>query len=179
MNHLYHTLNQASRLFKNKQVVYITLYCGLIVAAPICIADLWGKLYLVNIYGIDSNFAGYISTTLIYLGIALGSLIWGILHSIFIFDTKTLKTVSTFMFILLIVFFVAPISSPIIVAIVAFMIGALAAVKVVCYELAKRYVTYDNLAVVVAFMAMSVTFSSFVLVSLVGFHKKTFRILYQ
>ncbi len=154
---------ESVQIIKNKQIIYILLYVGLIVAGPICIADLWGKLFLVEIYGVEKSTASYISTTLIYLGIAFGSLIWGTLHSIFVFGKKTLITVSLLMTVCIISIFILPSISLPAMAIISFVIGGLSAIKVVGYEIAKRYVKYENLALVVSLMAMSVTFGSFII----------------
>lgn len=161
-------LKSSFNIIKNRQVVYLALYTGLIVAGPICMADLWGKLYLVEIYGVSKINAGFIATTAIYLGISVGSLIWGVLHSVFVFDKKTLIFISILMAISIVIFFIIPQFSLLFAIIVGFLIGMFSAVKVVCYELVKRYVSYQNLALVVALLAMSVTFGSFIIQTIVG-----------
>jgi len=157
------------KILKNKQIIYLGLYTGLIVSGAICIADLWGKLYFVNIYGMDKVIASSVSTTPIYLGISFGALIWGFLHSTLNFTNKILKIAAVSMFVLIAVFFVMPKYASIeTITIVAFLLGVMASVKVVCYELIKKFVTYDNLAITVALLAMSVTFGSFIVQMLVG-----------
>ena len=155
-------------ILKDKQVIYLVLYTGIIISGAICIADLWGKLYLVDIYHIDKIEASFVSTTLIYLGISFGSLIWGVLHSTFMFGRKFLISSAILMIIFIVSFFVLAKVSLTLVYVIAFFIGVFASSKIICYELAKRYVEYKNLAFIVSLLAMSVTLGSFFVQTLVG-----------
>jgi len=151
------TIHQSINVLKDRNMIILTLYTGIVFSAAVCIADLWGKLYLSEVYGFSKVTAGFVTTTLIYLGISFGSPIWGVLHSIFNLGKKTLIFSSLSVTVLVVIFFLYPFHSKTLLMIIAFLIGILSSNKVVAYALSRQLVAYKNLAVAVAMLSASVT----------------------
>ena len=163
------TIAQSLALLKQPQIIILAVFTGIIVSGAIGIADLWGRLYLFKILGMDKNSAAFVSTTMVYLGVSVGSLIWGIIQSAVQGGRKTLFIIANINALLIISFFFFGIESITILAIIGFLIGALSASKVICYDIARSLVDYKNLAVIVGILAMSVTGMAAIIQLITGF----------
>jgi len=162
-------IKQSFDLLKNPQIIILALFTGILLSGAVGIADLWGKLYLFEIQGIDKSTAAFVSTTMIYLGVSIGSLVWGIIQSTFHCGRLTLFWIALSATGLSTLFFLIGDNSITALGIVGFLLGALSASKVICYDLARSLVDYKNLAVVVGILAMSVTGMGAVIQLLTGY----------
>jgi sugar phosphate permease len=151
------TITQSLGLLKQPQIVILAIFTGVIVSGAIGIADLWGRLYLYKFSDIDKDSAAFVSTTMVYLGISVGSLIWGTIQSAIQGGRMTLFLITLINALLIIAFFFFGIRSITMLSIIGFLIGATSASKVICYDIARSLVDYKNLAVIVGILAMSVT----------------------
>lgn len=166
---LWNTVCESFSLLRNPKLLALACYTGVIVSGAICTADLWGKLYLTKVSMVSPEMAAFASTTMIYLGISIGSFMWGSIQSAFQCGRITLFFIAIFTALTACVFFFVGLQSVIALSIAGFILGALSASKVVCYDLARKLVDYKNLAVVVALLAMSVTAMGAVIQVLIGY----------
>ena len=166
---LFAASKQTFLLLKNPQIILLSLFTGILVSGAICIADLWGKLYLVKVFSMNNNSAAFVSTTMIYLGISVGSFVWGIIQSVFRCGRFTLFSIAIITALSSLSFFLMGDASVIVLACLGFILGSLSAAKVICYDLVRSLVGYKNLAAIVGILAMSVTGMGGIIQLFIGF----------
>lgn len=166
---LWATVCESFALLRSPKLLALACYTGVIVSGAICTADLWGKLYLTKVNMMSPEVAAFASTTIIYLGISVGSFTWGSIQSAFQCGRVTLFFIAIFTALTACIFFYSGMQSVVALSITGFILGALSASKVVCYDLARKLVDYKNLAVVVALLAMSVTGMGAIIQVLIGY----------
>ncbi|XSZ47095.1 MFS transporter [Francisella noatunensis] len=90
------SLKDIVTVFKNKQIWFNGLYCFTIYGTTVLFADLWGIKYL-QLTGFSQANAGY-CTSLIFIGVAISSPIWGAITSVFDSEKKFLLITPIFGF---------------------------------------------------------------------------------
>lgn len=163
------TFHESLLLLLNLRLLALACYAGIIISGAISTADLWGKLYLSKVNSISEESAAFASTTMIYLGIAIGSFLWGIIQSTFSCGRKSLSAIAIITVLISIGFFFSGSQSIFLLSVMGFLLGIFSAAKVVCYDLARQIVGYKNLAVVVGLLATFVTAMGAIIQLLIGY----------
>jgi MFS family permease len=147
------TVKQLILLATNRQVLLNGVFCATTVGVAFAMADLWGKQYLMSVRGISESAAALAVTSLIFIGIATSSPIWGAIATAINRNKGLLVTggvlgiVST----ILMLYTPIPVWS---LYIVGYFIGAAQASHVLNFDVVKKQIHADYIGTAVAFLNM-------------------------
>ncbi|AJI53812.1 MFS transporter [Francisella philomiragia] len=147
-------------VFKNKQIWFNGFYCFTIYGTTVLFADLWGIKYL-QLSGFSQANAGY-CTSLIFIGVAISSPIWGVIASVFDGEKKFLLIAPVFGFFIVTYLLFFNTSFPVAV-ILCILFGAVQAVHVLNYSALRNTVSATQIATGLAVVNMFLPLSGGIL----------------
>lgn len=154
------SLKDIVTVFKNKQIWFNGLYCFTIYGTTVLFADLWGIKYL-QLTGFSQANAGY-CTSLIFIGVAISSPIWGAIASVFDGEKKFLLITPIFGFFIVTYLLFFNTSFPVAV-ILCILFGSVQAVQVLNYSALRNTVSATQIATGLAVVNMFLPLSGGIL----------------
>lgn len=154
------SLKDIVTVFKNKQIWFNGLYCFTIYGTTVLFADLWGIKYL-QLTGFSQANAGY-CTSLIFIGVAISSPIWGAIASVFDGEKKFLLITPIFGFFIVTYLLFFNTSFPVAV-ILCILFGSVQAVHVLNYSALRNTVSATQIATGLAVVNMFLPLSGGIL----------------
>jgi MFS family permease len=145
------TLYQLWELLKQRQILVNGLYCACTVGVTFALTDLWGKPGLMTIDQISEGAASAASNSLVFIGIAVCSPLWGALASAVGTNKKLLilgalmGSVSTLMMLYVPMHVVG-------LYITGFLIGAAQSAHVLNFDVVRSLVDEKHTATAMAFL---------------------------
>ena len=144
-------------LVKNPQLLINGLYCLCICGTTAIFADLWGISYFNHVFGYSEESAAY-ACSLIFLGVAFSSPLWGFLATL-IDNNKILLIISSAIGIFLLSVLLYIKVNLITLCILCFLFGSVQSVHVLNFTIIARQVDKKNLGIGVAFINLFIPLS--------------------
>ena len=160
-------INSYLVLMKNPQLLINGLYCLCICGTTAIFADLWGITYFQKVYGYSSETAAY-ACSLIFLGVAFSSPMWGIIATIIDNNKKLLVVASAIGIVILSVLLYVKVNI-IILCILCFLFGTIQSVHVLNFTIIARQVSKEKLGMGIAFINLFIPLSGAILQPISGF----------
>jgi Na+/melibiose symporter-like transporter len=144
-------------LIRNPQLLINGLYCLCICGTTAIFADLWGISYFNHVFGYSEESAAY-ACSLIFLGVAFSSPLWGFLASI-IDNNKILSIICSAIGIFLLSILLYIKVNLITLCILCFLFGSVQSVHALNFTIIARQVDKKNLGIGVAFINLFIPLS--------------------
>lgn len=158
-------LKNLTEILKNKQIWLNGLYCFTIYGTTVLFADLWGIRYL-QLSGFSEVSAG-LCTSMIFIGVAIFSPLWGIIATVFNGERRFLIIAPIFgLFIVIALLYLN--SNPYIAYALCILFGGTQAVHVLNYSALRNTVSPTQIATGLALVNLFLPLSGGVLQPITG-----------
>ena len=154
------------RLTSNPQLLLNGFYCLMICGTTAIFADLWGISYFTHVFNYSSETAAYASS-LIFIGVALSSPMWGFLATLIDNNKKLLVAASAIGIILLSVLLYVKVSIPMLF-VLCFLFGSVQSVHVLNFTIITKQIDKKNLGTGIAFINLFIPLSGAILQPISG-----------
>lgn len=153
-------IGQLFRLIKKPQILVNAIFCLCVGGVSFALTDLWGKMYLIVVYGLPEDSAALAANTMVFIGIAITSPFWGALASV-MQSSKRLLIFGSLMGIIsttAMLYLSVPNMTLqlIILCLCGFIIGASQASHLLNFDLVKKIVSGKYVATAIALLNMFV-----------------------
>jgi len=142
-------------VLRNKDTFISTAIIGCLIACLFSLADIWGKTYLIEVFGYSVGIAALAGSSLIFIFSAVGALILGYLESIGKINCNAMQWLSILAIITVILFLYGSHDSAVFICILATLIGLSKSSTILVYTYIKKYTHPKYIAIAIA---MSTTF---------------------
>ncbi|KEI35042.1 major facilitator superfamily (MFS) transport protein [Francisella sp. W12-1067] len=159
------SLTSLMEVLQNKQIWLNGIYCFTIYGTTVLFADLWGIKYL-KLLGFSQYNAG-ICTSLIFIGVAIFSPIWGMIATLLDGERKPL-IIAPFLGIFIVILLLYINTNVYIVFVLCLLFGGVQAVHVLNFSALRNTVTITRIATALALVNLFLPLSGGVLQPLTG-----------
>jgi len=154
------------RLTSNPQLLLNGFYCMAICGTTAIFADLWGISYFNHVFGYSQETAAYASS-LIFIGVALSSPMWGFLATLIDNNKSLLVSASAIGIVLLSILLYVKVSIPILF-VLCFLFGSVQSVHVLNFTIITKQIDKKNLGTGIAFINLFIPLSGAILQPISG-----------
>jgi len=160
-------MKDLTEIWKHKNVIYLSIFAGLMVGPLEGFADAWGAAFMQNVYKIDKSSASFL-TSLMFLGMAFGSSIVAYIGD----KTKSYyTTIIACSFLMTIIFIMlltkATSSSPLLI-VMLIAVGILSGYQVISVYLSTTFVKEEIVGLTTAIVNMIVMSFGYFFHSIIG-----------
>ena len=171
-NSMWESLKRAA---KHKQLWLIGISAGLMVGPLEGFADLWGSNYLAQIHHLSSKEGGF-AITLIFIGVGVGSPLFGYLSKYVDSTSRIIAYLGILMTLLLCALFGMEKLSRDVIYMICFMIGLISSYQILAFVMLGNSQLTGDFSISMALLNMVIMIFGFVYHGLIGFILDTFFI---
>ncbi|MEY3196888.1 MAG: hypothetical protein RLZZ59_256 [Pseudomonadota bacterium] len=167
--------NTLISIISNKKLILVSIYSGLMIGPLEGFASIWGRNFLVQIYGMSALDATQ-NISLILIGLGIGCVIYGYLYPKVQNVPKSIAYVGILMLLSMIMLINYPIEYSSLTYIICFVIGICCAYQIFSFAMISKFIPTKTIALSTAILNMIIMSFGFVYHNLIGFILSTFFI---